>query len=46
MMPTGKMNLEDEFGNDGDKDRIIIDKDGVDINITDEEDTLKIKLGN
>ena len=38
--------LEDEFGNDGDSDRIIIDGDGVDINLTDKEDTLKIKIGN
>ena len=38
--------LEDEFGNDGDSDRIIINEDGIDINLTDKEDTLKIKIGN
>jgi hypothetical protein len=38
--------LEREFGEEDDVDRIIIDEDGLDINFTDEEDTIKIKLNN
>jgi phage shock protein PspC (stress-responsive transcriptional regulator) len=38
--------LEKKFKNEDDVDRIIIDEDGLDINFTDKEDTIKIKLNN
>ncbi len=38
--------LERKFNDKDDVDRIIIDEKGLDINFTDEEDTIKIKLNN
>jgi phage shock protein PspC (stress-responsive transcriptional regulator) len=35
-----------KFRNEDDIDRVIIDEDGLDINFTDEKDTIKIKLNN
>ena len=38
--------VERKFKSNDDVDRIIIDEDGLDINFTDEEDTIRIKLNN
>jgi len=38
--------VENEFDSNNESDRIIINRDGVDINLTDKSDTLKIKIGN
>lgn len=41
-----EIELNKKLNNDGDRDHITIDKNGVDINVTDDKDTLKIKIGN
>ena len=38
--------LEEEFNEDADTDRIMIDEDGIKIDLSDETDTLKVRLGN
>ncbi|PKA83836.1 phage shock protein C (PspC) family protein [Ulvibacter sp. MAR_2010_11] len=38
--------LESEWNDDGDAHNIIINEDGIKINVADEKDTLKIKIGN
>jgi phage shock protein PspC (stress-responsive transcriptional regulator) len=38
--------LEEEFGSEDDSNRIMIDEDGVKIDLSDEKDTLKVRIGN